>query len=97
MALSFNARLSAMSRSELMAGIGVALIVSGLVLRLLGSVVVLQALALLRSMSSEAITLAIHAFSLFEIVVGIAILIAVAVHVRRTRTTSENDNRGPQP
>jgi branched-subunit amino acid ABC-type transport system permease component len=97
MALSFNARLLAMSRSELMAGIGVALIVSGLVLRLLGSPVALQALALLRSMSDEAVTLAIHAFSLFEIVVGIALLIAVAAHVRRTRTTSEIDKRTPHP
>ena len=93
MAFSLNARLVAMSRTEFVAGIGVTLIVSGLVLKFVGSAVVLLAVTLLRSMSDEAVTLAIQAFSLLEIVVGVALLVWVA-HIRnRTRTASKNDSR----
>ncbi len=98
MKTSLTTRLATMSRPELIAGVGVALIVSGIVLRFLGSAVVLQVLILLRSMPDEAITLAIQAFSLLEILVGIALLVWVAAHIRnRTRMTSESDNRTAQP
>lgn len=97
MNLSLKGRLMALSRVELVAGVAVALIVSGLGLRLLGSTVFVPGLALLRSVSDEALTLFLHAVGLLEILTGIVLLVLVAAHVRRRTVHPHTDSDGAQP
>lgn len=96
--LSLRTRLAALSRSELVAGIGAVLIVSGLVIRFAGSAIALPAVTLLRSVSDQALTLFMQAFGLLEILIGIALLLLVAAHLRRRNGVADDtDSHGPQP
>ena len=97
MTRSLKLRLANLSRVELLAGGGVALIVSGGVLRVLGTTLILPVLLLLRSVSDEALGLFLHAFALLQILIGIAVLVLVAAHVRRrTTATGRSETTEPQ-
>jgi hypothetical protein len=95
---SLKLRLATLTRVELAAGGGVALIVSGGMLRLFGNSLILPALQGLRSVSDEALGLFLHAFSLLQILIGIALLVLVAAHLRRrTGATVRSETTEPQP
>ena len=98
MGAALTKRLRAMSRPELVAGIAIALIVSGLALRFLGPTIVLPIVTLLRSLSDQTLTLVVQGFGLLEIVVGIALLAWVAKHIRhRAAHAPSANNEVPQP
>jgi hypothetical protein len=98
MTFSLYNRLTSLSRLELLAGIGVALILSGLVLRFLGGSILLPTLNLLRSLSDEAITLCLQAAGLVEIGLGLGLLAFVATRSRSDRSPSiDTDNQELEP
>jgi hypothetical protein len=83
-----------MTRQEVIAGIGVVLIVSGLVLRFFGSSIVLPALGLVCSLSEETVTRLLQAVGLLEIVAGIGLLALVAARVRSRSASSSDTETG---
>lgn len=87
---NFRSRLARMSRDELIAGVGVALVASGLAVRFAGHFVALPLLAALRALPDDIAVLFVRGFGLLEIAVGIAALAYVGA---RHRNRADDDDR----